>query len=156
MSRWAPLIGLCLIGLVGCSSTDATKSGEGSRIERTGSNITLITGDHVKVMIASLKGDSSSIGSRFTLNRDPKSECLTDGTKAVALPPGTKLQGSGDAVTVISRDGERFHLGDTVQGGGDSVNEQELTQIYGSLPTACGPPPWVVLHDHLMAPKPGQ
>jgi hypothetical protein len=126
----------------------ATSSSD-SPFPRHGSSITVETGTDVKVLIADLRGDSSDVGARAILARDPKTTCLTDGKQPIALPVGTKLEGAGGDVTIVAPDGTRYHLGDRIEGGSGGSTRAEIEADYGTLPEDCGPPPWLVIHDEL-------
>ena len=116
--------------------------------------MTVLVGDRVKLLIADLHGDSSSVGIRGVLGRDPVTTCLTLGKEPVALPVGTTLEGSGDGVTVVGPDGTRYRLGHMLYGGGSGSTRGEIMADYGTLPNDCGPPPWAVLHDELTGTDP--
>ena len=58
---------------------------------------------------------------------------------------------TGGDVIIIGPDGTHYRLGDKIMGNASGSAADEIEADYGGLPTACGPPPWLVLH-HGLAP----
>lgn len=159
MTRIRFAAGICAFVLLsaGCSTgspdqgvTTAPTGGIGGD---PASSITVTRADGIIVMIATLKGDSSSVATEATLAKSQQTSCLTDGYgHPLALPIGTTLDGAGDSVAVLSPDGQRFELGDKIYGGGSLLDAGALAADYGTTPTECGPAPWLVLHAGLRKP----
>src|SRR4051812_29342288 len=76
------------------ASDQPTPSSTDSPYPRHGSSITVKTGDNVKVLIADLRGDAGPVEAHVVLTRDPSTTCLTNGKVPIALPVGTRLEGS--------------------------------------------------------------